>query len=72
MIESLTDEFESILVFGHNPTFTRIANRFSYHIIPNVPTAGMFAVQFETDEWRNTFDCKANFLFFDFPKRTEA
>jgi phosphohistidine phosphatase len=72
VIESLSDEFESILVFGHNPTFTRIANRFSDQIIPNVPTAGMFAVQFETDEWRNTFDCKANFLFFDFPKRTEA
>lgn len=72
LIQSLSDEFESVLIFGHNPTFTSIANYFSETFISNVPTTGMFAVQFETDNWAGALECKANFLFFDFPKRTEA
>ena len=72
LIRSLSDAFESVLIFGHNPTFTSIANYFSESLISNVPTAGMFAVQFETNNWASVLECRANFLFFDFPKRTEA
>ncbi|MFK7947376.1 MAG: histidine phosphatase family protein [Saprospiraceae bacterium] len=71
VIRSLSDDCNIILVFGHNPTFTMIANRFSNTMIANVPTCGMFGVQFKTEKWENFTESQSNFLFFDYPKSIE-
>jgi len=68
VICSLPDNYNLILVFGHNPTFTMIANRFSSKMIENVPTTGMFGVRFKTKTWKNFAGSSAKFLFYDYPK----
>ena len=41
VISNLEDDLETVLIFGHNPTFTSLANMFSKDYIPNVPTCGI-------------------------------
>lgn len=71
VVASLSDDYNVILLFGHNPTFTMIANHFSNKTIENVPTAGMFGVQFKTKNWKNFAGSSTKFLFYDYPKSTE-
>lgn len=68
VIRGLNDNHNIIIVFGHNPTFTTIANHFSKTPIMNVPTCGMFGVQFQTESWKDFAESQSKFLFYDFPK----
>lgn len=70
VIKTFSNKSEVVLVFGHNPTFTTIANHFSNVSIANVPTCGMFGVQFSTEEWKNFTKSASKFLFFDYPKNS--
>lgn len=68
IIKTLPNTADTILMFGHNPAFTMVANHFSGYSIENVPTCGIFAVEFEIDTWMNYTLENSKFLFFDYPK----
>lgn len=72
VIEKLQDNKDIVLLFGHNPTFTMIANHFSNTPIANIPTCGMFGVEFKTEKWKNFTESQSNFLFFDYPKNSDS
>ena len=44
IINSLDDEINSVLVFGHNPGFTYLFNHFSDEYLDNLPTCGIFGL----------------------------
>ncbi|MFZ4739579.1 MAG: SixA phosphatase family protein [Bacteroidales bacterium] len=50
-IFGISDEYNSVFIFGHNPTFTNIANYFLDEKIDNLPTSGLVCIEFETDKW---------------------
>ena len=41
IIQQVDDNINSLMVFGHNPTFTDLANHFINNKIANVPTTGI-------------------------------
>ena len=41
VISGLPDKFDRVMLFGHNPGITEIANHFADHNIDNVPTCGI-------------------------------
>ncbi len=49
----LTDEIESVMIFGHNPAFTYFVNDYLEETIFNLPTSGLVCIVFETDRWEN-------------------
>jgi phosphohistidine phosphatase len=51
IIFGISNEYDTAFLFGHNPTFTNIANYFLEEKIDNLPTSGLFCVQFDTNEW---------------------
>ncbi len=53
IIYGISDEYKTIILFGHNPTFTNIANYFLNEKIENLPPSGMVCIEFETDQWNN-------------------
>lgn len=69
VIHQIDEQFKEVLIFGHNPTFTYIANYFSPSYIGNVPTCGMVAVEADIEQWKDLNDKTARFLFFDYPKQ---
>jgi phosphohistidine phosphatase len=42
---------ESIMVFGHNPGYTNLVNRYSDQHLYNLPTTGTFCVEYDCDCW---------------------
>jgi phosphohistidine phosphatase len=68
ILRQLPDDKNIVFIFGHNPTFTMIANHFSDETIENVPTCGIVAVNFEMASWKALNQPNSRFSFFDFPK----
>ena len=47
ILSGLPDTCQSIMIFGHNPTFTQLANVFLTGHIYNIPTAGLVFLNFK-------------------------
>ena len=63
-----SDSFNSLMVIGHNPTFTNLANRFLDEILEWMPTTGVVCINFDTDKWSDIRKCKRETGFVVFPK----
>ncbi len=63
----LDEETRSIIMVGHNPTMTYIANEISDQFIDNVPTAGVIIGTFEGAWTEVNFD-QIKFVKMMFPK----
>lgn len=68
IIFGISDEYESVMLFGHNPTFTNLANYFLDDKIENLPTSGFACFQFETDNWNEIVNSKISNGYVVFPK----
>ena len=69
VIRSAPDSANFIFVFGHNPTFTWIANHISGVSIDNVPTCGVVHVQSIITSWKKFKPEHAGFIGFHYPKQ---
>lgn len=56
-------------MFGHNPGFTDLANQLSNVRIDNIPTCGIFCVQFDVENWADIEAGAGKWLSFDYPKK---
>ena len=59
----------SLMIFGHNPAFTSLANYLGNLDIDNIPTAGMVALEFDIEDWSKADRGLGRLLFFDYPKK---
>jgi phosphohistidine phosphatase len=69
IIKTMPEEMSSLMLFGHNPTFTEFANDLSQMYIDNIPTCGVFAVAWQASRWSEIHRKEAEFLFYEFPKK---
>ena len=73
IIRDLPDTAESVLLTGHNPTFTDVAN----YLLPNdgltseMPTAAVLCLHFKTDHWAEAGPANAEFYFYDYPRNVD-
>ncbi len=68
-IRSLPDEYNYVMLVGHNPAFTEVANQLSPEkSIANLPTAGVVGISFDCGYWGEVSRDNAKLLFLDFPK----
>jgi phosphohistidine phosphatase len=65
----LNDSWEQVMVVGHNPGFTEVANRFYSDPIANLPTAGIVELVFDVAAWGHINRKNLASGFFDYPKR---
>ena len=68
-IKNTDDKVGSLMIFGHNPTFTNFANKFVKNCIDNIPTAGIVILQFSCERWKEISKDNLKAEFFDFPKK---
>lgn len=51
-IHSLSNDIDSAMIFGHNPTITNLTNLISKDkFFDNIPTSGIIILKFEIDKW---------------------
>ena len=69
LIKSQDNQLTSIALFGHNPTFTSLANRFSKTPIDNVPTCGIIQIEANIQNWEEFSFLNGQVTAFYYPKQ---
>ncbi len=69
LVKSQSDDLNQLMIFGHNPTFTSIANLFSTTYIANLPTCGIVRIEGEIDHWKALNEETARVVDIYYPKQ---
>jgi len=64
----INNHINSLMLFGHNPTFTDFVNIYKTPEIYNLPTSGLAAIRFYTNKWEEISNCEFDFEFLITPK----
>ena len=67
-VREFDDKFQSVFVIAHNDAITEICELLSDAAIGNIPTCGIFCVEFD-DSFKDLKEHGAKALFFDYPKK---
>lgn len=67
-IKDIDDKFNAVALFSHNPGITDFAYSLTNVRVDDMPTCAIFALQIETETWKDFMNAEKNFLFFDYPK----
>lgn len=51
-IKSQDNSVQRLMLFGHNPAFTALANELGDEVLDNLPTTGLVMISFENDAWK--------------------
>ncbi|MDP2323866.1 MAG: histidine phosphatase family protein [Gammaproteobacteria bacterium] len=61
--------FRDVIVCGHNPGLTDLANRLTGAGIDNIPTTGIVIIGLTLDRWTDLGEAEGKLLWFDYPRR---
>ena len=64
----LSDDVTSVMLFGHNPTFTTFANYFLPKNMDWLPTSAIVSIEFDTDQWENFINARKKVKFVITPR----
>lgn len=52
-IKNCSDNYDNLIVFGHNEAITNFVNKFGSTSIGNVPTSGFVQISFNNNSWQD-------------------
>jgi phosphohistidine phosphatase len=58
LIGELDDSMNSVMIVGHNPFITMVANHFASPKLDSLPTTGVVSVHLDTEKWADLKDAK--------------
>jgi phosphohistidine phosphatase len=70
IIENVRDDINVIIFFGHNPSFTEIADRLSKNGCDFLPKSGIVCLKFKTDTWKGIVREKGTTEYYMKPDKT--
>jgi phosphohistidine phosphatase len=68
-VKEVNDEKETVFLVSHNPGITYFANLLCNYNLENLPTSGIFGIEFDLKSWKETAFGNGQFLMFEFPKK---
>ena len=68
LIFGTPDDVDSLMIFGHNPLITQLANLFLTSGIDIMPTSAVICITFQTDKWEKLPSVAAVREFYVYPK----
>jgi phosphohistidine phosphatase len=69
LVQDVDDLYNSIMLFGHNPTFTSFCNMLSGENILNIVTCGVVRIDFEFSFWKNIDFNSGRMIYYEYPKK---
>ena len=68
IVSAFPDEVNSIIMFGHNPGFTKFFNEYADAFADNIPTCGITCISHDCASWKEFLDSKCKTEFYLYPK----
>ena len=68
IVNGINDQFNSAIIFGHNPGFTDLVEVLTEEDIYNLPTCGICKIHFPFDSWKMVSAGTGILEYFDYPK----
>lgn len=65
-IKGCDNSIKNLMIFGHNPAMTGVANALGDERFSNIPTTGLCMIEFDTNNWEGVKNGKT--LLYLFPK----
>lgn len=72
IVGDLGDSVGSVMLVAHNPGLTFFAEHLTGVAVENIPTSGVFTVDFDLASWKGIHESEGKLVFFDYPKKPEA
>ena len=69
LVQIQDDLHKSIMLFGHNPTFTSFVNMLTGSNIMNVVTCGVVRMDFEYFSWTDIDFGSGRLVYYEYPKK---
>ena len=69
IVKNFSDEFEIIMMFGHNPGFTLLNNFITDKFIDNVVTCGVVEIEFSISSWKEVGENSGKVISYEYPKK---
>ena len=69
LVQNQDDLNKSIMLFGHNPTFTSFVNFLTGSNIMNVVTCGVVRIDFECSSWIDIDFGSGRLAYYEYPKK---
>jgi phosphohistidine phosphatase len=68
IIKNIPNQFDKVMLVGHNYTISELANMLSPEMVPTMPTAAVVCLSFNCGTWAEISRQNASFTLFDYPK----
>lgn len=72
VVSGQDNQFNNLMIVGHNPGLTSFANFLSPGLTNNLPTAGVVCVSIDRDDWVLHSRPKTELVLYDYPKNAKA
>ena len=69
IIRQMDDGIDRLMLVGHNPGVTNLANTLGNDPVSNVPTGGVYSVRLKISSWNKIRGRHGKTDFFDYPKK---
>ncbi|MBO6606282.1 SixA phosphatase family protein [Psychroserpens sp.] len=50
-LKNMSEDYDNVMIFGHNHAFTSICNIFGDDYIDNLPTSGLVTIELNVEQW---------------------
>jgi len=67
VVNKMKDDWSSVLLVGHNPAISYLAEYLSNHEVGNMTTCGVVKITFEVDSWQEISEHSGNLESYEYP-----
>ena len=68
-VKKVDNAHREVLLVGHNPDLTELANVLTGEVIDNIPTCGVVRMKFDISAWKDLGKQQGELVLFDYPKK---
>ena len=68
IISNINNKYNTVMLVGHNPSMTYVANTISKRRIDNIPTCGIICIELNITSWKEISENCGKLIFFEYPK----
>lgn len=70
VIKKIDDSFSIVMMFGHNPDFSELAEYLTNRQVHHLPTCGVLCMELAVNSWKEISNGEGTLKFFDYPKKS--